>query len=110
LRSTGEGGYYVSMCWYCGSAVTDPDPIGRSARCPDCGKDIRSCRSCRFFRPGSRGDCAETIDVPVADKERGNFCDWFSLNPTFRSATEGETSARKSASSARSSFDALFGG
>jgi hypothetical protein len=97
------------MCWYCGSAVLDPEPIGRSARCPDCGKDLRSCRSCRFYLPGSRGDCAESQADLVADKERGNFCDWFSLNPLFRSPSAGAGPARGKAAAARSSFDALFG-
>ena len=97
------------MCWYCGSAVVDADPIGRSARCPDCGKDLRSCRDCRFYLPGSRGDCAESQADLVADKERGNFCDWFSLNPRFRSPTAGEGASRGAASRARDSFDALFG-
>jgi hypothetical protein len=44
----------------------------------------------------------------VADKERGNFCDWFSLNPKFLEATAGEGKARASAASARTAFDDLF--
>jgi hypothetical protein len=44
----------------------------------------------------------------VADKERGNFCDWFSLNPRFLEATAGEGKARGEAASARSAFDTLF--
>jgi hypothetical protein len=44
----------------------------------------------------------------VADKERGNFCDWFSLDSRFRSAGAGEGKAREAASSARSAFDDLF--
>jgi hypothetical protein len=97
------------MCWYCGSAVLDAEPIGRSTRCPDCGKDLRSCRSCRFYLPGGRGDCAEAQSELVADKERGNFCDWFSLNPLFRTPTEGESKSRGAATRARESFDSLFG-
>jgi hypothetical protein len=44
----------------------------------------------------------------VADKERANFCDWFSLNPRFRSATGGEQKARIARAGARSVFDDLF--
>lgn len=97
------------MCWYCGSAVLDAEPIGRSLRCPDCGKDLRSCRSCRFYLKGGRGDCSEAQAELVADKERGNFCDWFSLNPLFRGPTAGEGVAQGAAKNARASFDALFG-
>jgi hypothetical protein len=44
----------------------------------------------------------------TADKERGNFCDWFSLNPRFRASGAGEVKARAAASEARSAFDDLF--
>lgn len=98
------------MCWYCGSAVTAPEPIGRSARCPDCGKDLRSCRSCKFHLVGSRGDCAEASAEAVADKDRASFCDWFSLDPRFRKAGKGEGAALSAATKARASFGALFGG
>jgi len=99
----------VYMCWYCGSAVLDPEPLGRSTRCIDCGKDLRCCKSCRFYKPGSRGDCTETVDLTPPEKDRANFCDWFSLNPAFRKESTGESSARKASSAARSSFDSLFG-
>ncbi|MDR1948180.1 MAG: hypothetical protein LBQ38_02200 [Spirochaetaceae bacterium] len=82
--------------------------MGRSLRCTDCGKDLRVCRNCRFFLPGSRGDCGESHAEMVADKERGNFCDWFSLDPRFRSATAGEPKTRNAAASARSAFNDLF--
>jgi hypothetical protein len=96
------------MCWYCGTPVTDAEPLGRSLRCAVCGKDLRSCRHCRFFFPGSRGDCAESAAEPAADKERANFCDWFSLDPRFRGFTAGEEKKRDAAASAKSAFDGLF--
>jgi hypothetical protein len=96
------------MCWFCGSPITDPEPLGRSLRCGTCGKDLRVCRNCRFYLPGARGDCGEAQAEPAADKERGNFCDWFSLDSRFRSPTAGEGKARNAAVSARSAFDDLF--
>ncbi len=104
-----QGEYSGRMCWYCGTPVAAPDPIGRSSRCPDCGKDLRCCRMCRFFAPGARLDCREPSAEPVPDKERSNFCDWFSLDAKFRGQTSGDAASRGAASSARSSFDALFG-
>jgi hypothetical protein len=44
----------------------------------------------------------------VADKERGNFCDWFSLDPKYRQKTAGEGKSGDTASSAREAFDSLF--
>jgi hypothetical protein len=95
------------MCWYCGSPVTDEEPIGRSLRCSACGKDLRVCKNCRFFLPGAQGDCRETSAEPQADKERGNFCDWFSLDEKFRSQSAGDKEREKAASS-RAAFDNLF--
>ncbi len=92
----------------CGSPVTVSEPIGRSEHCPQCGRDLRCCRHCRFYLPGSRGDCAEAQAEPPSDKERANFCDWFSLDPKFRQAVSGEAKRVKAAERARSSFDELF--
>jgi len=96
------------MCWYCGSPVIDEEPIGRSLRCQSCGKDLRSCKNCRFFLPGARGDCRETSAEPQADKDRSNFCDWFSLDVKFRSQTEGQVKQRDKAAESRAAFDNLF--
>jgi hypothetical protein len=96
------------MCWYCGSPVTASQPIGRSARCSDCGKDLRSCKNCRFFLPGSRGDCRESSAEPNPDKERANFCDWFSLDEKYLSQSAGQSNERKKAEASRAAFDNLF--
>jgi hypothetical protein len=76
-------------------------------RC-SCGKDLRSCRHCRFYLPGSRGDCSEPNAEKPADKERGNFCDWFSLDPKFRLASSGEQKSRSKEADAKSAFNSLF--
>lgn len=100
------------MCWYCGSPITDSEPLGRSLRCPDCGKDLRSCRNCRHYLPG--GNCAESQAEKPYEMERSNFCDWFSLNARFRGVTEGEKKSSdalaKAAAKAgaKSAFDDLF--
>ena len=61
------------------------------------------------FLPGYRADCAESKAEPVADKERANFCDWFSLNQKFRSPTKGEKKAFDTAIQAKKAFEKLFG-
>jgi len=96
------------MCWYCGSPVSEPEPFGRSLRCSVCGKDLRSCRSCRFYLSGARGDCSETSAEPVGDKERANFCDWFSLDSKYRAETTGHKKEMDKAKSAKAAFDNLF--
>jgi hypothetical protein len=63
--------------------------------------------NCRFYLPGSRGDCSESGAQPPEDRDRANFCDWFSLNPKFRQASEGRKEQEK-AQSAKAAFDNLF--
>jgi hypothetical protein len=77
-------------------------------RCPSCDKDLRSCRNCRFYLSGARGDCSETSAEPAADKERANFCDWFSLNPKYRGETAGQKKAIDKAGAARAALENLF--
>ncbi|MDR2104118.1 MAG: hypothetical protein LBP42_08465 [Treponema sp.] len=96
------------MCWYCGAPVQEEEPFGRSLRCSSCGKDLRSCRNCRFYLPGGRGDCSESQTDPPSDKERANFCDWFSLNLRFKAASAGEKRLKDAAVSAKSAFEDLF--
>ncbi|MDR2176496.1 MAG: hypothetical protein LBP20_00445 [Treponema sp.] len=97
------------MCWYCGAPVSAAEPIGRSLQCKNCGRDIRSCRNCRFYSPGSSGECREpqaAADSP-RDRERANFCDWFSLNPALRSPGAGRKK-EQDLREAKSAFDKLF--
>lgn len=96
------------MCWFCGSPIVD-ETVWRSSRCETCGKDLRVCKHCRSYLPGSRADCAEPKADPVADKELANFCDWFSLDQKFRSRTQGGEKAFNAASQAKKAFENLFG-
>ncbi|MCL2761938.1 MAG: hypothetical protein FWD36_01865 [Treponema sp.] len=96
------------MCWYCGLPVTEQEPFGRSLCCVTCGKDLRSCRNCRFYRSGARGDCAETSAEPATDKERANFCDWFSLDQKYRGETSGCKKDMEKTNAAKTAFDNLF--
>ena len=95
------------MCWYCGKPVHNPEPIGRSLLCPDCGKDLRSCKNCRHFLKLERG-CAESQGENPPDKERANFCDWFGLNPKFRQASSAEKKTQDAATDARMAFNKIF--
>jgi hypothetical protein len=43
----------------------------------------------------------------VLDKERGNFCDWFRLNPALRQGSAANPAAAKAAD-AKAAWDKLF--
>lgn len=64
------------------------EPIGRSATCEKCAKDLRSCSNCRHFDPRYNNSCTESQAELVLDKARGNFCEffYFSREPFVASA------------------------
>ena len=94
------------MCWKCGSEIKD-EIIGRSSVCGVCGKDLHSCRNCEFYSPGSHYDCRETVDDPVSDKERSNFCDSFRVKRVWdKNSMQGMDDK---AAAAKKAFDSLFG-
>jgi hypothetical protein len=70
--------------------------------------------NCRFYLPSqagsTRGNCAESHAESEApsDRDRANFCDWFSLNQKYRSAHAGQKKEMVRAASAKSAFDDLF--
>lgn len=66
------------MCALCGTLVEPGVKPGRRDLCPACGRELRTCLNCRFYSPGSQWDCSESIDQAVREKDRANFCDWFS--------------------------------
>ena len=72
----------------------------------DLWADLHSCVNCKFYSPGSHYDCHETIDELVKDKERANFCDYFSVAQIDAGA--GNQGPSKS-DQARAAFAALFG-
>jgi len=64
--------------------------------------------NCKFYLPGSRRDCSESGAEPPTDRERANFCDWFSLDPRYRTASAGRGGQQDKAAAAKSAFDNLF--
>ncbi|GAB4369143.1 MAG: hypothetical protein Kow009_05820 [Spirochaetales bacterium] len=106
-----KGGYYGAMnCHFCGTRIEDNTPIYRSSLCPTCGKELRICLNCRFYSPGSHWDCRETIQEPVFDKERANFCDYFKPASADKpSKTHDPQDQRKGKdSNGRERFNSLF--
>jgi hypothetical protein len=95
----------MATCYHCGHEIPVGAPIVRSSECPSCRRDLRVCRNCRHFSPGSHWDCRETVSDQVVDKERANFCDWFRMGEAGGSGPSGAEKAKK----ARDGLAALFG-
>lgn len=69
-------GIQPGNCWHCGADLTVLD-YGRADTCKKCGKDNRACRNCGFYEKGIQNDCREPQAERVVEKERSNFCDYF---------------------------------
>lgn len=89
----------TARCWHCTHPV--PPHPGRSTVCPHCDRDVRVCLNCRFHNPLDYNGCRETQAERVVDKERANFCDYFSLaegtGPTQDTGKQHQTDAKKTA-------------
>lgn len=90
------------MCWFCGNEIEGS--VYRNTTCDQCGKDVKVCKNCKFFEPGAHWDCHETINEPVREKDRANFCDFFFY--VNRQQANGSATKQKQA---RNSFNSLFG-
>ncbi|MEW5815455.1 MAG: hypothetical protein AB1798_08705 [Spirochaetota bacterium] len=66
---------------------------------------MKICLNCKFYEPGAYWDCRETIQEPVWDKERANFCEYFYLATEARGAVDKD---REKSKKARSQFEKLF--
>ena len=92
-------------CWKCRSALDDVlVPFARIAECPRCRADLHACRMCEFFDPGARRGCKEPVAEEVSDRERANFCGYFT--PAAGAGPRAEDGA---AQAVRSELDTLFG-
>lgn len=94
----------MRVCHFCKSKIEKDLYVGRTTACPSCGKDLRICCNCQFYKKGSHWDCMETITEPVRDKERGNFCDYFVFSSPKKDKNNQDEKER-----ARTDFNRLFG-
>ena len=92
-------------CWKCGTSLVEvPVPFPRIAECPACGGDLHVCRMCVFFDPGVRRGCKEPVAEDVSDRERANFCGYFTVAHGLGPGADAGASH-----AARAELDSLFG-
>ncbi len=89
-------------CHRCGKEVDQP-VIGRRDACPRCGSDLRCCLHCTFYDPSYADGCREPQAERILDKERSNFCDYFSV----RKVSEARNQQQRG-KEAKDELEALF--
>ncbi len=88
-------------CHHCKNTWSFEPPMGRSDCCPKCSNDSRVCKNCLFFDLSAYRSCREEQAEWVKEKDRGNFCGFFSAR--------GSQAPDPVLNSARNKLDALFG-
>lgn len=52
--------------------------VGFREECYKCHTDLHVCKNCLHYDPKAYNECRETQADVVREKERANFCDYFS--------------------------------
>ena len=68
-------------CFNCSKTLDleTTNKIHRSEECPHCYASIHSCRMCSFYDKSAYNECRETSAERILEKEKANFCDYFTL-------------------------------
>ena len=93
----------AAMCHNCSTQLETDETPGRTETCPNCDADLHCCLNCRFYDPSIYNECRESQAERVLDKDRSNFCDYFS----FRQEEAPQPKAKKSQEKVNP-LDALF--
>ncbi len=85
----------MNVCYKCKNKVDVTEKIGRTETCPVCDVDLHCCLNCRFHDPGAYNECCEAQAERVLDKDRSNFCDYFSFKDTDTDELTADVSGKK---------------
>jgi hypothetical protein len=94
-------------CRHCGTPVPLDEPLPRDLVCEGCNRDLKACLQCRHYDEHYNNACRETMADPVVDKDRRNFCEYFSFS---RVPFQGQAPSRDRAAEARAKLEGMFGG
>ena len=77
-------------CYSCGKNVSLglKAQVMRSDTCPHCTADLHACKMCKDFDLSVYNECREPNAERIVDKEKANFCDFFSVNSQAESANK----------------------
>lgn len=94
----------MPFCIFCGASITvEPGVrIGRQEECPQCRRDLHACLQCRLYDRSAHNQCRESQSGYVTDKERANFCEFFTFG------REDVTPGKDPAVEAKQKLEALF--
>ena len=77
-------------CYQCQNEIELSERVGRKDTCPFCGADLHCCRNCKFYDESAHNQCKEPNSDWVSDRERSNFCDYFSFADKAKETPEAD--------------------
>ena len=82
-------------CYRCGASLSSLSlPFSRQDECPECQNYLHVCKMCVHFDPNVPRQCREDGAEEVKEKDRLNFCDWYSPSDTaFDQSSKDEADA-----------------
>lgn len=71
-----------SYCAFCHAQLhlEINDKVGRHEECPLCKRSLRCCKMCSFYDRHAYNECKEPNAERIIEKERANFCSYFTLS------------------------------
>ncbi|HJU10402.1 MAG TPA: hypothetical protein VJ728_05985 [Candidatus Binataceae bacterium] len=81
-------------CFHCGRQIELNERIGFREVCPGCERPLHVCRNCDFYDEGFNNQCREPQAERVVDKDRANFCEYFSPGKTRKLAPPAANDVR----------------
>ena len=69
----------MKVCHYCKKELEIEEKVGRQEVCPYCGSDLHCCFNCKFYDEYAHNKCKEPQSEWVSDREKRNFCEFFSF-------------------------------
>jgi hypothetical protein len=65
-------------CFHCRRQIELTERIGFRALCAQCDRPLHVCLNCDLYDSTFNNQCRETQAERVVDKDRANFCEYFS--------------------------------
>lgn len=88
-------------CFSCHKINQFSGKVGFRDECLGCHADLHSCKNCQFYDVKSYNQCRENSADVVREKDRANYCDYFT--PRQGASHQGDEKARLKAAA-----EALF--
>jgi hypothetical protein len=78
------------ICHSCGAERKRQGKVLRTEVCAVCDSDMHCCYNCANFNESAHNKCCEPQAEWVSDREKANFCDFFSPNSMSSKQRTGE--------------------